>query len=159
MRPSCLAIVSLLALLLGLGGCAGLAGGDPLRVNVAGLAPLPGEGLEARLLVKLRIQNPNDAPIAYDGVSVELELLGKTFASGVSDAKGSIPRFGEALIEVPVTVSALRAGLNAWSYLRDGRLPDKLDYRLSGKLNAALFGSVRFEAAGEIALPTTGTLP
>ncbi len=33
---------------------------------------------------KLRVQNPNDSAIEYDGVYLKLEVLDKTFATGVS---------------------------------------------------------------------------
>ena len=44
---------------------------DPLQVTVAGVESIPGEGMELRLLVKLRVQNPNDLPVEYNGVAVE----------------------------------------------------------------------------------------
>ena len=50
-----------------LAGCSSLAPGDPLQVTVAGIDPLPGEGLELRLMVRLRLQNPNDAAVDYEG--------------------------------------------------------------------------------------------
>ena len=75
---------------------------------MAGIEPMQGQGMELRMLVKLRIQNPNDAPIEYDGVSVKIDVQGKTFATGVSDESGSVPRFGESVISVPVTTSAMR---------------------------------------------------
>ena len=34
-------------------GCAGLQGGDPLKVTVAGIEPLQGQGMEMRMMVKL----------------------------------------------------------------------------------------------------------
>ena len=77
-------------------------------MTVAGIEPLQGEGIELRLLTKLRVQNPNDAPIDYRGVYVKIELQGKTFATGVTDATGTVPAFGESVIEVPVTASAMR---------------------------------------------------
>ena len=89
-----------------LAGCASLLGREPVRVNVVGIEPLRGEGLEARMALKLRIINPHDTAITYDGLSVELEVRGQHFASGVSNARGEVPRFGEALITVPVSVSA-----------------------------------------------------
>ena len=79
-----------------------------MRVTVAGLDPLVGQGLEMRFSLKLRVQNPNDAPIDYDGISVALDLNGTPFASGVSDRSGTVPRFGEAVLDVPVSVSARR---------------------------------------------------
>lgn len=57
------------------------------------------------MLLKLLVQNPNDAPLDYDGVSLKLEVNGKTFVTGVSDGRSTIPRFGEAMIAVPVTMS------------------------------------------------------
>ena len=56
-------------------GCAGMQRQDPLQVTVAGIESLPGEGMELRMLVKLRVQNPNDAPLDYDGVYVKLDVL------------------------------------------------------------------------------------
>src|SRR5512137_2444309 len=100
MRISCLALATLLA-----AGCASLPKHDPLQVTVAGIESLPGEGMELRLLVKLRVLNPNDAPVDFDGVALNLDVQGKRFASGVSDEVGSVPRFGEAVVQVPVTVS------------------------------------------------------
>ncbi len=84
-------VAALVAALLTSAGCASLQGGDPLQVTVAGIEPQQGQGLELRMLVKLRVQNPNDAAVAYDGVSVEMNVQGKTFATGVSDARGSVP--------------------------------------------------------------------
>ena len=87
-----------------LAGCAGLAGVDPLRVTLAGIEPLPGQGMEMRMAVKLRVQNSNDAAVDFDGAALTLEVRGMDFASGVSDQRGSVPRFGETVITVPVTV-------------------------------------------------------
>ena len=80
-------------------GCASMQGRDPLQVTVAGIEPLQGQGMELRMLVKLRVQNPNDSPVDYDGVAVEMDVQGKTFATGVTDARGSVPRFGETVQE------------------------------------------------------------
>ncbi len=44
---------------------------------MAGIDSLPGEGLAVRMLVKLRVQNPNDAPIENDGVYIRLDVLDK----------------------------------------------------------------------------------
>src|SRR4029450_8858903 len=86
---------------------------DPLQVTVAGVESIPGEGMELRMLVKLRVQNPNDTPIDFEGLPAQMHVQGKTFATGVTDARGSVPRFGEAVIEVPVTASAIRMARQA----------------------------------------------
>jgi LEA14-like dessication related protein len=152
MRPIVRSVV-LASLALGLSGCASLQRTDPIQVTVAGVESLPGEGLELRMLVKLRVQNPNDSPLEYDGVSVTLDVLDKTFATGVSDARGSVGRYGESIIAVPVTVSALRMARHALGML-DGKPIDKVTYDLKGKLNAPTLGATRFESRGELTLPT-----
>ncbi len=145
----------ILAPALALAACAGLPRTDPPRVLVAGVEPLPGEGLELRFLVKLRLQNPNEAPIEFRGAFVELDVLGQPFASGVSDAAGSVPRFGEALLAVPVTVSALTA-LRQALHLATQESRGKLDYRLRGKLAGPLFAAERFESQGALDIAALG---
>jgi Late embryogenesis abundant protein len=66
--------------------------------------------------VKLRVQNANDSPVEYDGMSLQLELNGEPFASGVSDQRGVVPRFGETLIEAPVIVPAFAVVRQAFAF-------------------------------------------
>lgn len=134
-----------------LAGCATWPGTDPLQVSLAGVESLPGEGLEMRMAVKLRIQNPNDAPVNYDGVALTLELRGLDFASGVSDVQGSVPRFGEAVLVVPVTVSAFAMAKQVYTFAMGDR--SKVTYVARGKLAGSGFGGVRFESKGEFDLP------
>jgi len=131
-----------------------MPGREPVQVTVADIESLPGEDLEVRMLVKLRVQNPNDTPIEYDGVYLKLEVLDKTFATGVSNEHGSIPRFGEAIVSVPVTVSMLRMAVYALHML-GGTPVDKVKYKLDGELSGPMFGSTKFQAQGELALPGT----
>ena len=135
-----------------LGACAAMPGREPLQVTVAGIEELPGQGMELRMLVKLRVQNPNDAPLEYDGVYVKVVVLDSTFATGVSDERGSVPRFGETVIGVPVTVSVFRVALNALRVF-NGQPVDKVRYRLEGKLSGEGFGSTSCESRGELRLP------
>ena len=142
----------LISLALLLNACASMRQSDPLQVTVAGIEGLPGEGLEIRLLVKMRVQNPNDQSIEYDGAYLKLDVFNKTFATGVSDATGSVPRFGEAVVEVPVTVSVLRMVRQVIGVV-DGQRLEKIPYELTGKLNSATGGTYRFESKGELELP------
>jgi Late embryogenesis abundant protein len=132
-------------------GCASLSGMDPLRVTLAGIEGLPGAGLEVRFAVKLRVQNPNDATIEFDGVAVNLEVRGMDLGSGVSDAKGSIPRFGETVLTIPVTVSAFALVRQGLSFAAGDR--GKVTFVASGKLGGTGFGSVRFRTQGEFEMP------
>lgn len=141
-----------------LAACAALQTRDPLQVTVAGIEPLQGQGMELRMLVKLRVQNPNDTAIDFNGVSVKIEVQGKTFATGVSDETGTVPRFGETVISVPVTTSAMRMVRQAMGMM-GGKPMDKVTYSLTGKLNGSTFSSVRFESSGDLQLPAAPATP
>jgi LEA14-like dessication related protein len=158
MRPAVPVAPLLLALLLvlSLAGCAAFGQRDPLNVQVAGIQPLPGEGLELRMAVKLRIQNPNDMALDYNGVALDLEVNGRRLASGVSDARGSVPRFGETVLSVPMTISAFSAARQALG-LAEHIGMDEVPYILRGKLAGGLFGTQRFVEKGTLDLE--GTLP
>ncbi|HKU90431.1 MAG TPA: LEA type 2 family protein [Steroidobacteraceae bacterium] len=133
-------------------GCAALQQKDPLNVAVAGIEPLQGQGLELRLEVKLRVQNPNDAPVEYDGVAVEMDVQGKTFATGVANVAGSVPRFGESVISVPVTISAFRMARQVMGAVKGGGF-GKIEYEMKGKLNTG-FSPTRFSTRGSFDLST-----
>jgi hypothetical protein len=140
---------------LGLTGCAGWPGSEPLRVTLAGIEPLPGEGLEVRLRLKLRVQNPNEGAIDYQGISVTLDLRGSTLASGVSPEAGTVPGFGEQVIELPVTVSAMAALRQVFGFATGSSRA--LDYVLRGRFGGGM-GGHSFEASGKVDWPA-GTLP
>jgi LEA14-like dessication related protein len=141
----------LLAIAWSLAGCAAMVGSDPLNVTLAGVDSLPGEGMEVRMAVKLRVQNPNDAPVDFDGVALTLEVRGYDLASGVSDVRGTVPRFGETVVVVPVTVSAMAMLKQVYSFATGDRT--KLDFVARGKLAGGGFGGTRFESKGEFDLP------
>jgi LEA14-like dessication related protein len=134
------------------GGCASLQRREPIEVIMVGVEPLQGEGLELRMLVKLRIQNPNDLPLDFNGVSVEMDVQGKRFATGVSDAGGSVPRFGEAIVDVPVSISVFRIARQAMGVMTN-EYRGKLAYEMTGKLAGPAFNSVHFKSNGEFTLP------
>lgn len=144
-------LAALAILLLALAGCAGLGLRDPVSVNVVGLEPMKGEGMETRFALKLRVQNPNENPVEYDGVFVELDVAGSRLASGVSDQRGVVPRYGEAVITLPMSVS-IGAMIRQAIDLATGERA-RADYQLRGKLAGPAFGDHRFESSGELQLP------
>ncbi|MBA4142623.1 MAG: LEA type 2 family protein [Nitrosospira sp.] len=146
------------ALIFILSGCAVLQQHDPLRITLAGIEPLEGKGMEARFAVQLRVQNHTSTPFDYDGIAVDLDVRGKTFASGVSDKRGTVPRFGETVITVPVSVPATAILHQAFELARGDLTKPKADYRLRGLLGGPGLGrGQRFEAEGELNLPAAGS--
>lgn len=144
--------LSLLLLTTLFAGCAALPTSDPLTIDVAGIEPLPGEGLELRLAVRVRIQNPNDTPIEYTGAALTLELNDRKLASGVSDTVGTVPRYGEAVFTIPVTISALNMARQVLGFANASG-SNEVRYRVRGKLEGGLFGTRRFVDDGVFSLP------
>ncbi|MGG7671598.1 LEA type 2 family protein [Pseudomonas sp. WC2] len=144
--------VILSLLLLSLSACALFPNRDPVTINVVGLEPLPSQELEVRFAIKLRVQNPNETAIDYNGIALDLDVNGHSLASGVSDQSGSIPRFSETIVSVPVSVSAFSV-LRQTLGLSQTQTLDNLPYVLRGKLAGGLFGTMRFVDSGTLSLP------
>jgi len=146
----------MLALLFaGLSGCAVLPNSDPLNVTVAGIESLPSEGMEIRLAVKVRVQNPNDSDIEYSGAALTLNLNGTRLASGVSADTGTVPRYGETVLTIPVTASLIGMVRQGLQFITDDT-PDDVRYEVEGKLEGGLFGTRRFSDEGTFTLPPPG---
>ena len=70
-------LILLTAAAVALAGCAIFKRTNPPQVTLAGIEPAASgtsEDLESRMQLRLRVQNPNDAPIEYDGIYVELDV-------------------------------------------------------------------------------------
>ena len=147
-----LRLLATLLIAIALSSCASLAPRDPLRIDLVGLEPLPAQGMEMRFAVVLRVQNPNDAAIDYDGLALQLDVNDQPLASGVSDQSGQVPRYGEALLRIPLTISAFSVLRQVWaaSGYPNGR---GLPYELRGKLGGGLLGTTRFSDAGTLNWP------
>ena len=145
---------AVLGLALILGACAGFTRPDPPKVTVASIEEVGiGEALELRMRLKLRVANPNDFPIEYDGLYVKLDVQGRTMATGVSDEKGTVPRFGESLVGLDVTVPVVDVARHALRMWRSPEPAAPVHYHLEGKLNSPLFGATRFATEGELQWP------
>ncbi|VVP92289.1 hypothetical protein PS914_03245 [Pseudomonas fluorescens] len=147
-------------LLLSLSACALLPNRDPLNINVVGFEPLPSQDMEVRFAVKIRVQNPNETAINYNGVALDLEVNGQPLASGVSDQSGTIARFSDTVLTVPVSVSAfsvLRQTLGLG--LSQTQTQNNVPYVLRGKLAGGLFGTLRFVDTGKLSLSGPNATP
>jgi hypothetical protein len=138
-----------------LSGCAGMTSPHAPHVDLAGIESLPGEGLELRFMLKLRVQNPGDADLHYDGVWTEVELRGQPLASGGAPVKGVVPRFGEAVVMLPVTASGLSIARQVMSLLQSSQETGSagpVAYVIRGRLGGTGLGDGSFESRGEIDL-------
>ena len=135
-----------------LSACAGLGGlSQKPEVSVAGLKLVQVGVFEQRFALKLRVQNPNDVELRINGLSVEVELNGQPFITGLSDKGVTVPRFGEAVLEVMAT-STLGSALKQLRELQKGGR-ERIDYRIVGRLNLSGIGTVPFERRGDLQIP------
>lgn len=147
--------VAVLAPAVLLPACAGVAGRPAPRVDLVGIDSLPGEGFELRFMLALRVQNPGDSELRYDGVWVEIDLRGQRLASGGAPVAGVVPRFGEAVVRLPVTASGLSIARQLIGLLRsarEGAAAGPVAYALRGRLGGTGWGGGDFESRGEIDL-------
>jgi hypothetical protein len=147
--------------LAGLGGCATWLGDEPLAVTLVGMEPLGGEGLEMRLAVRLRLQNPGETEVVWDGVSLDLDLDGNVLARGVSAQTGRLPRFGETVLTVPVSISGLAVLREVMAMARGGERT-RITFGVRGRLGGGVLGGRSFSGRGELDWPFGGratTLP
>ena len=152
MRRSLIRFMVVAAVLLG-GGCATLSGMNPPRVNVSNVTPQDMTLFEQKFLVQLRIQNPNDFDLEVKAMTFNLDLNGKSFATGLSNKQVTIPRFGSEVVDVEV-ISGITGILRQLKSFSGGGSPN-FTYRLRGKvyLEKPHSGSLSFDEEGEIELP------
>lgn len=132
-----------------LSGCAALS--QAPEVSLAGLNLVEFGLIEQRFGLRLRFLNPNDAELRIDGLSYELDVNGKPFARGVSAQAVTVPRYGEALVDVD-------AVSNIGTLLRQlsdavGSEREAVTYRLTGSVHVGGMGRLPFEHRGEVTLP------
>jgi len=123
---------------------------EPLDVSLADIAPGQMGLFEQQFEVKLRVQNPNNFDVPLEGVAYQIELNDKAFAKGVGQQSVTVAKFGEAVLDV-TAVCSLSNVLAQLSLLTQGG-PDKLRYRVRGKLYRADGTSIPFDQLGEIQL-------
>jgi LEA14-like dessication related protein len=125
---------------------------EVLRVHIADLTAKDVAIFEQRFDVKLRIQNPNDSDFIIKGLRFDMDLNDRSFASGMSGQRLTVPRFGSEIVDVEVFTTLA-------SFLRQirelsGGTAERVRYRLKGTAFVESPGSFRapFDEQGEINL-------
>ncbi len=101
--------------------------------------------------MKLRVHNPNDVDLPINGLVFDVELNGLQFAKGVSNKAVTVPRMGDALLEVAATSQLSNVLRQMRELQKDGR--DRIDYRIYGSFALEGLGSVPFERKGDLQIP------
>jgi LEA14-like dessication related protein len=152
MKRYILSAAILFAVLL-MGGCMGMTLQSP-SVTLAHMDVIEVGLFEQRFAFKLRVLNPNNQEIPVTGLSFEVELNGEPFAKGVSNKPVTVPRLGEALLEV-TAVSGFTGILRQINEASRGSR-DAMSYRIKGRLVTGSFGGINFDESGKLGLPRSG---
>jgi len=124
---------------------------QPPEVQIADLRFAEAGLLEQSIGLDLRFLNPNPEPIRAEGLRFVMELGGRRFATGVSDAAFEIPRLGETVVPVVIRVQTGEL-INRLLALEAG----ELDYRITGDLFEAkglTRRSIAFDGEAAIVIP------
>ena len=142
----------LIVILVFLSACASIVPDkDSLRVNLSGMQMLESTLMEQRFLVKIRVQNRSQSTLNIRGVSFDLALNDKDFASGVSNQNISIAPLSESVLSVHIT-STLFGLIRQFQSMQTVQT-DPFRYDISGTVyvSNAAFG-LPFSETGEIDL-------
>jgi len=147
--------ILLLSLILLLNACAGLVPReDSIRVNLSSLRVIESTLFEQRFEASVRIQNRSQSALDIKGLSYDLSLNDKDFASGVSNQQMTIAPLSEGVISINLTSTL-------FSMIRQVKSMQTLQskpfsYDLYGRIytDHDLFG-ITFSEKGEIDLTTS----
>jgi LEA14-like dessication related protein len=136
-----------------LAGCSGLFRTlERPRINIANITAKETKLFEQVFDLELRIQNPNDLPLEINGLTFEMEVNDKRFATGVSNQIVMVDHLSSAVIHVEA-ITTLWGFLRQIAEYQQTRTP-RVAYRIKGSIYSGS-PSVRlpFDDGGEFMVP------
>ncbi|MFV0437456.1 MAG: LEA type 2 family protein [Desulfopila sp.] len=139
--------------------CAGLGSLEKPQISLADIEVMEVKTLEAAFMVQLRIVNPNDIPLDIAGLSCEVIVDGRTFASGAHGERQTIPAYGSALVPMEIYASMLNMFSSLLVMIDNQNKPGTggkpIDYQLKGKvkvISGAFSRDLPFTSKGQLRL-------
>ena len=144
---SCFSLV-----LLVFSGCAGLGKRlEPPRITLANIKVQKVKVFESVFEIEIRLFNTNEVALDIKGIECDIELNGRRFATGVSNAQIKIPPYETALIPVTVYSSVLDVVMG----LQGLSKTEKIEYKITGSLRlgqGTTSSVIPFKSSGELPL-------
>ena len=104
--------------------------GEQPEVLVTNVSPLESTPFEQRLIVELRIRNPNDFDLQVTGLDFRLDVNSQRLARGLGNKAVTIPRLSDAVVSVETSTSTL----DVLRQVLGLHQRQELTYRISGVL-------------------------
>jgi LEA14-like dessication related protein len=151
MRTGWTWLVCTLGMLALSSGCASVANLQSPKLSVVSLKMQSADIFSQRLLVRMRVMNPNDRELPIKGITYRIEVNETTLGEGASDTPFVVPAMGEAEFDMLVTAN-LASTLS--KFLARGSTPQALDYRLVGSvaLSSGFLRRIPFDERGSVKL-------
>jgi LEA14-like dessication related protein len=147
----CAVLVLGAVLAVGVAGCAALPKFEAPKLSLVSLKMQSADIFSQRLLVRMRVLNPNDRPLPIKGITYRIEVNDSEIAQGASDTPFDVPAMGEAEFDVQVTANLAGALAN---FLSRRGSQESLDYRLIGEvaLSSGFLRRIPFDERGSVKL-------
>jgi LEA14-like dessication related protein len=131
--------------------CAALPRLEAPKLSVVSLRLQSADILSQRLLIRMRVLNPNSRELPIKGISYRVEVNGTELGQGLANEPFVVPALGEAEFDVQMTANL--AGALARFLLR-GSSQDSLEYRLVGEvaLSSGFLRRIPFDEQGRVKL-------
>jgi LEA14-like dessication related protein len=140
-----------LALLFTVAGCASTLKLEAPHLSVISMKVQSADIFSQRMLVRMRVLNPNARELPVKGISYRIEVNDSELAQGLADTPFVVPAMGEAEFDVLVTANLASALSQMLS--RKGS-SDTIDYRLVGSvaLSSGFLRRIPFDERGSVKL-------
>jgi len=142
---------ALLGVALLFAGCASTFKLEAPQLSVVSMNVQSADIFSQRMLVRMRVLNPNARELPVKGISYRIEVDGAELAQGLADTPFVVPAMGEAEFDVQVTANLATALTQMLG--RKGS-HDTLDYRLVGSvsLSSGFLRRIPFDERGSVKL-------
>lgn len=147
-----LAVTAFVGMTLSLmGGCAIVPKLEAPKLTVVSLKLQGGDIFSQRVLVRMRVMNPNTRELPIEGLSYTIEVNDAELGTGGSSAPFTVPAMGEAEFDLQFTANL--AGALARLLTRRNS-SETLDYRLRGNVNlsSGFLRRIPFDERGSVNL-------
>ena len=142
----CLPLLPLLG-----GGCAALPKYEAPKLSVVSLKMQSGDIFSQRVLVRMRVFNPNTRELPIEGLTYTIEVNEAELGTGGTSAPFTVPAMGEAEFDMQITAN-LASALSKLLSRRNSS--EALDYRIRGKVNlsSGFLRHIPFDERGSVKL-------
>ena len=124
----------LVAALFFLSGCASMnLDYEEPSVELISFKALPASGFEQNFEIGLKLTNPNNFDLPFNGISYQLSVAGEELAHGVASNIPTVKAYGESRFVVPISAS-LFGGFKVIKALMSSQGQD-ISYQLEAKLD------------------------